>query len=50
MRKKIGECLMQSGLITEADLQVALAEHKFTGERAGAVLIRLKFATEKQIT
>ena len=50
MRKKIGECLIQSGLITEADLQVALAEHKLTGERVGAVLIRLKFATEKQIT
>ncbi len=50
MRKKIGECLIQAGLITEEGLQVALAEHKRTGERIGAVLVRLNFATEKQIT
>ena len=50
MRKKIGECLIQAGLITEEDLQVALAEHKRSGERVGAVLIRLNLATEKQIT
>jgi len=25
LRKKIGECLIQAGLITEADLQTALA-------------------------
>ena len=50
MRKKIGECLIQAGLITEEDLQIALAEHKRTGERVGAVLVRLSFATEKQIT
>ena len=50
MRKKIGECLIQAGLITERDLQVALAEHKKTGERVGAVLVRLNLATEKQIT
>jgi type IV pilus assembly protein PilB len=50
LRKKIGECLIQAGLITEEDLQTALAEHKRTGERVGAVLVRLHFATEKQIT
>ena len=50
MRKKIGECLIQAGLITEEDLQVALAEHKRSGERVGAVLVRLNLATEKQIT
>ena len=50
MRKKIGECLIQAGLITDADLQVALVEHKKTGERVGAVLVRLNLATEKQIT
>ncbi len=50
MRKKIGECLIQAGLISEADLQVALAEHKRTGERVGTVLVRLNLATEKQIT
>ena len=50
MRKKIGECLIQAGLISEEDLQVALAEHKRTGERVGSVLVRLNLATEKQIT
>jgi type IV pilus assembly protein PilB len=50
VRKKIGECLIQAGLITEDDLQVALEEHKRTGERVGAVLVRLNFATERQIT
>ncbi len=49
MRKKIGECLIQAGLITEADLRTALAEHKRTGERLGVVLVRMNLATEKQI-
>ena len=49
MRKKIGECLIQAGLITEDDLQTALAEHKRTGERVGVVLVRMNLATEKQI-
>ena len=49
MRKKLGECLIQAGLITEEDLQSSLAEHKRTGERLGAVLVRLNLATERQI-
>jgi type IV pilus assembly protein PilB len=49
VRKKIGECLIQAGLITEDDLQRALAEHRRTGERVGVVLVRMNLATEKQI-
>jgi type IV pilus assembly protein PilB len=49
MRKKLGECLIQAGLITHDELQEALAEHKRTGERLGAVLVRMKLTTEKQI-
>ena len=49
LRKKLGECLIQAGLITEDDLQTALSEHKRTGERLGAVLVRLNLATERQI-
>ncbi len=45
----IGECLRQAGIITEDDLQAALVEHKRSGERLGAVLIRLSLATERQI-
>ncbi|HXG89394.1 MAG TPA: ATPase, T2SS/T4P/T4SS family [Vicinamibacterales bacterium] len=49
MRKKLGETLIQAGLITEDDLRVALAEHKRSGERLGAVLVRMNLATERQI-
>jgi type IV pilus assembly protein PilB len=49
VRKKIGECLIQAGLITEDDLRTALDEHKRTGERVGVVLVRMNLATEKQI-
>jgi len=49
VRKKIGECLVQAGLITDDDLKNALAEHKRTGERLGVVLVRMNLATEKQI-
>ena len=49
MRKKIGECLIQAGLITDDDLRIALEEHKRTGERVGVVLVRMNLATEKQI-
>ena len=49
MRKKIGECLVQAGLITEADLQAALVEHTRSGERLGSVLVRMNLATERQI-
>jgi type IV pilus assembly protein PilB len=49
LRKKIGECLIQAGLISDDDLQNALVEHKRTGERLGVVLVRMNLATEKQI-
>jgi type IV pilus assembly protein PilB len=49
LRKKIGECLIDSGLISEEDLEHALVEHKRTGERLGVVLVRMNLATEKQI-
>jgi type IV pilus assembly protein PilB len=49
LRNKIGECLVQAGLVTEEDLRTALAEQKGTGERLGVVLVRLNLATEKQI-
>ena len=40
---------MQAGLISEADLQTALEEHRRSGQRLGAVLVRLNLATERQI-
>jgi type IV pilus assembly protein PilB len=49
MRTKIGECLVQAGLISEEHLATALAEHERTGELLGSVLVRLNLATEAQI-
>ena len=49
MRKKIGECLIHAGLINDEDLEAALAEHRRSGERLGAVLVRLKLASETQV-
>jgi type IV pilus assembly protein PilB len=49
VRTMIGECLRQSGIITEQDLQSGLVEHKRSGQRLGVVLIRMKLATERQI-
>ena len=49
VRTMIGECLRQAGIVTEADLQSALIEHKRSGERLGSVLIRMGLATERQI-
>ena len=49
MRKRIGESLIRAGLISEQDLQVALAEHKARGERLGAVLVRLDLVSERQV-
>src|SRR5262245_23485122 len=49
VRHRIGECLLKTGLITQDDLQTALAEQERTGERLGMVMIRLHRATERQI-
>ncbi len=49
VRKKIGECLVQAGLITDGDLRAALAEHARTGERVGAALVRLNRVTDQQV-
>ncbi len=49
MRTKIGESLVQAGLITDEDRRRALLECKRTGERLGVVLVRMNLATEEQI-
>jgi type IV pilus assembly protein PilB len=49
VRKKLGECLIHAGVITDDGLRRALGEHKSTGERLGAVLVRLGLATEEQV-
>jgi len=45
--KKIGELLLQEGLIDLEQLNKALEEQQHTGERIGTVLIKLGFITEE---
>jgi type IV pilus assembly protein PilB len=49
MRSRLGECLVQAGLLDEADLHAAIREHERTGDRLGAVLTRMGLTTEEQI-
>lgn len=49
MRLRIGERLVQAGLVTDAELNAALAEHRRTSERLGAVLVRMNVVTEDKI-
>lgn len=48
-RKRLGEILINSGLITEEILGKALSLQKETGEKLGSLLITKGFATEEQI-
>lgn len=47
--KKIGELLIQEGIINEEQLNRALEEQRQSGERVGAVLIKLGFITEDRL-
>lgn len=44
--KKLGELLLQEGLITAEQLHRALEEQRHTGERIGAVLVKFGFINE----
>jgi type IV pilus assembly protein PilB len=48
--KRIGELLLESGLITEQQLEQALAAQKGDGRKLGQVLIDLKLVGEMQLT
>lgn len=48
-RKRLGEILIDSGLITEEILNKALKVQRETGEKLGTLLITKGFATEEQI-
>ncbi len=47
LRNKIGQLLVESGLITPEDLERALAEQSRSGDRLGAILIRQGLIDEK---
>jgi hypothetical protein len=49
VRRKIGDRLLKAGLISDRDLRAALSEQERTGERLGAVLVRLELVSERQV-
>jgi len=48
-KKKLGEMLLEAGLIDNVQLQSALAHQKKWGMRLGAALIEMKFITERDL-
>lgn len=49
LRKRLGDLLVEEGIITEQQVQQALAAQKQTGSKLGATLIELGFVTEQQM-
>ncbi|MBI4561751.1 MAG: Flp pilus assembly complex ATPase component TadA [Candidatus Rokubacteria bacterium] len=49
-RKRIGDYLLEAGLVKEEQLQLAQAEAQRTGELFGEVLVRLGFVTPDDLT
>jgi type IV pilus assembly protein PilB len=49
-RKLLGERLVEQGLISKDQLELALREQKRTGERIGEILISLGFVTQELIS
>ena len=48
-RKRIGERLIDAGLITQDQLELALKEQKTTGELLGAILYAHGFISQKDL-
>jgi len=49
VKKRIGERLIDAGVITKEQLETALAEQKKTGELIGAILFSLGFISQKDL-
>jgi len=50
MALKLGDMLLQAGLITKEQLEKALLEQKSSGDKLGTCLIKMKFITEEATT
>ncbi|KAA3631863.1 MAG: type II secretion system protein GspE, partial [Calditrichaeota bacterium] len=48
-RKKIGDLLLEKGLITEEQLQEGLKKQEVSGKRLGEILVELKAITEEDL-
>ncbi|MCW8332454.1 GspE/PulE family protein [Vibrio paucivorans] len=49
LRKRLGDLLVEEGIITEAQVEQALGAQKSTGRKLGATLIELGFLSEHQM-
>ena len=49
LRKRLGDLLVEEGIITEAQVEQALASQKSTGRKLGDALIELGFLSEQQM-
>jgi MSHA biogenesis protein MshE len=49
VKKKVGEILVQEGILSEGQLELALAEQHRTGGKLGSTLMALGLATEEEI-
>lgn len=49
LRKRLGDLLVEEGIITEQQVEQALVAQKTTGRKLGATLIDLGFLSEKQM-
>ena len=47
--RRLGQLLLEDGLVTAAQVDQAVARQRASGERLGAVLVRLGFLTEDQL-
>ena len=48
-RKRVGEVLIEAGVITQHQLDQAILQQQGNKKRIGKTLVELDFATEKQI-
>jgi len=48
-KKRLGQLLLEKGLITEEELSAALLEQSLTGEKLGRVLVKLKMISESTL-
>ncbi|MFH1373276.1 MAG: ATPase, T2SS/T4P/T4SS family [bacterium] len=49
-KKRIGELLLDKGLITPLQLETALKEQAISGQRLGEILLKKRYLTEDQLT
>ena len=49
-KPRLGELLVEAGLLSESQLRAALAEHRWRGDHLGATLVRMELVSEAALT